>query len=80
MFRKTTVALAATAIVAATALAPTAASAKWWNHHHHHHHGIGAAIVLGSTLLASQASDCYLVKRVYWKNFIKHVRYVEVCD
>jgi hypothetical protein len=78
MFRKFTVALAATAIAAA-ALAPTAASAKWWNHHHHHH-GIGAAIVLGSALVASQASDCYLVKRVYWKNFIKHVRYVEVCD
>lgn len=78
MFRKITVALAATAIVTATALAPTAASAKWWKHHHHH--SIGAAIVLGSALLASQASDCYLVKRVYWKHFIKHVRYVEVCD
>ena len=77
MFRKITVALAATAIVTATALAPTAASAKWWKHHHH---SIGAAIVLGSALLASQASDCYLVKRVYWKHFIKHVRYVEVCD
>lgn len=78
MFRKITVALAATAIVTATALAPTAASAKWWKHHHHH--SIGAAIVLSSALLASQASDCYLVKRVYWKHFIKHVRYVEVCD
>ena len=78
MFRKITVALAATAIVTAIALAPTAASAKWWKHHHHH--SIGAAIVLGSALLASQASDCYLVKRVYWKHFIKHVRYVEVCD
>ena len=77
MFRKITVALAATAIVTATALAPTAASAKWWKHHHH---SIGAAIVLGSALLASQASDCYLVKRVYWKHFIKHVRYVEGCD
>ena len=78
MFRKITVALAATAIVTAIALAPTAASAKWWKHHHHH--SIGAAIVLGSALLASQASDCYLIKRVYWKHFIKHVRYVEVCD
>ena len=77
MFRKITVALAATAIVTATALAPTAASAKWWKHHHH---SIGAAIVLSSALLASQASDCYLVKRVYWKHFIKDVRYVEVCD
>ena len=71
--------MAATAIIAATALAPTAASANGWQHHHDHH-GIGSAIVLGSALLASQASDCYLVKRVYWNNFGKHVRYVEVCD
>ena len=80
MFRKTTVALAATAIVTATALAPTAASAKWWKHHHHHH-GIGAAIVLGSAILASQAQQCPLAKQ-YYVNKWGHVRvrYIQVCD
>lgn len=79
MFRKLTVALAATAIAGA-ALAPTAASAKWWKHHHHHH-GIGAAIVLGSALLASQAQQCYVDKQFYvnkWGHV--RVRYVEVCN
>jgi len=80
MFRKFTIALTATAIVAAAALAPTAASAKKWKHHHHKH-GLGAAIVLGSALLASQAQQCYLDKRFYvnkWGHV--RVRYVEVCN
>ena len=79
MFRKLTIALTATAIVAGTALAPTAASAKWWKHHHHH--GLGAAIVVGSALLASQAVQCPLVKQYYinrWGHV--RVRYVPVCD
>lgn len=80
MYRKFTVALAATAIVAAAALAPTAASAKKWKHHHHHKHGLGAAIVLGSALLASQ-QDCYLTKRFYINKWGKvRARYVEVCN
>ena len=81
MFRKLAIALTATAVVAGTALAPTAASAKWWKHHHHHHHGLGAAIVLGSAILASQAQQCPVVKQYYvnrWGNV--RVRYVSVCD
>jgi hypothetical protein len=77
MFRKFTVALTATAIIAGAALAPTAASAKWWKHHHH---GLGAAIVVGSAILASQVQQCPLIKQ-YYVNKWGHVRvrYVPAC-
>jgi hypothetical protein len=73
MFRKLALALGATAVIGAAALTPTAASAKHW-----HHHWFGGRIVIAPTVYAA-ASDCYLVKRVYWKHFVKHVRYEEVC-
>jgi hypothetical protein len=74
MFRKLALALGATAVIGAAALTPTAASAKHWNQR-----WFGSRIVIAPTVYAA-ASDCYLVKRVYWKHFVKHVRYEEVCD
>jgi hypothetical protein len=76
MFRKLALALGAIAVIGVAALTPTAASAKHWKHHHH---WFGGRIVIAPSIYAA-ASDCYLVKRVYWKHFVKHVRYVEVCD
>jgi hypothetical protein len=53
-------------------VAPIAASGKHWNQHWY-----SGRIVIAPTVYAA-ASDCYLVKRVYWKHFVKHVRYEEV--
>ncbi len=74
MIRKLILALGATAVIGAAALTPTAASAKHWNHYWY-----GGRIVIAPTVYAA-ASDCYLVKRVYWRHHIKFVRYVRVCD
>jgi hypothetical protein len=75
MFRKLVLALSATALIGAAALSPTAASAKPWKNHHHWYHG-GIAIYPGFY----PAPDCYTVKRVYWWNHVRHVRYEEVCE
>jgi hypothetical protein len=74
MFRKLVLALGATAVIGAAALTPTAASAHW------HHHWFGGRIVVAAPAIYDAAPECYTVKRVYWKNFVKHVRYVQVCD
>ncbi len=76
MFRKFAIALGATAVLGAAALTPTAASANHW-HHPWRHIGV---VIAAPAVYADADSDCYLVKRVYWKHFVKHVRYVQVCD
>ena len=52
MFRKTLLALAATAAIGAAALTPTAASAGWHGHHHHWHGGYRVGIYVPTTYLA----------------------------
>lgn len=71
MFRKLVLALGATTVIGATALTPTAASAKHW-----HHYWFNAGIAIYPSVYA--APECCLVKRVYWTNHVKHVRYEEV--
>jgi hypothetical protein len=82
MFRKLSIALGATAVIAAAALAPTAASAGggWHPHHHHHNwHGGGIGIgFYGPSYYA--ASDCYVVRRVVYTSHGKRWRRVTVCD
>ncbi len=77
MFRKLAIALGASAVIAAAALAPTAASAKGGGKHWHGHHGGGLYIGLYPNYVAD---DCYTVRRVVWINHHKRVRYVQVCD
>ena len=78
MFRKFAIALGATAVIAATALAPTAASAKHWHHGWHHGWGHGGFYVgLYPNYIAD---DCYTVRKVVWTRHGKRVRYVQVCD
>jgi hypothetical protein len=66
MLRKLTIALVATASIAAAALAPTAASAKFGGlggggfHHHHHHFG-GFVGVVG---IGDADDGCYVTRRV----------------
>lgn len=81
MFRKLTIALGATAVIAAAALSPTAASAGWHGHHHRHHgwHGGGFGFgFYGPTYVA--APDCYVVRRVVYTPYGKRFRRVTVCD
>ena len=81
MFRKLTLALAATAALGAAALAPTSASAHWHGHHWHHgwHHGwYGGVGFFGPTYVA--APDCYVVRRVVFTPYGKRIRRVTVCD
>ncbi len=85
MFRKLTIALGATAVIAAAALSPTAASAAggWHGHHghhgHHRWHGGGFGIgFYGPAYYA--ASDCYVVRRVVYTSHGKRWRRVTVCD
>jgi hypothetical protein len=81
MFRKITLALAATAAIGAAALAPTSASAHWHGHWHHGWHGgYGYGFGLGiyaPTYVA--APDCYIVRRVVHTPYGKRIRRVEVC-
>jgi len=83
MFRKLTIALAATAALGAAALAPTAASAGPGPHWHHHHgwhggwHGVGIGFY-GPTYAAG--GDCYYVRRVVFTPYGKKFRRVLVCD
>jgi hypothetical protein len=74
MFRKFAIALGATAVLGAAALTPTAASANHWHHPWRH---IGVVIAAPS---AYAASDCVVVRHVYWRHGRKHVRFEEVCD
>ena len=71
MIRKTVIALAAVATVAAAALAPTSASAFPKFKHHHFHGGFWG---FGPGFVSVvPAYDCYVVK-TGWN------RYVRVCD
>ena len=82
MFRKLTIALGATAVLAAAALSPTSASAFGWHGHHGHHghHGWhrGFGIGFGPTYVAGP--DCYVVKKVVMTYDGPRVRRVTVCD
>ena len=64
MFRKLVLALGATAVIGAAALAPTAASAWGW-HHHHHHWGRGPERQFPRSGMARQAkagwTACFIV-------------------
>lgn len=83
MFRKLTIALGATAVIAAAALTPTTASAWGWKHHHGHHghHGHwrgGFGFGFGPTYIAGP--DCYVVKKMVMTDYGPRVRRVTVCD
>jgi hypothetical protein len=80
MFRKLTLAIAATAALGAAAFAPTAASAHWHGGHGHwfghgfgHGFGIYAPVYVG-------APDCYITKRLVETPYGLRERRVEVCD
>lgn len=78
MFRKLAIALGASTVIAAAALAPTSASAKGWKHWHNHWHGHGGIYVgLYPTYIAP---DCYTVRKVVWTKHGKRIRYFQVCD
>lgn len=84
MFRKLTIAIAATAALGAAALAPTAASAGGggWHpkHHWHGHHGWhgGFGIGFGPTFVSGP--DCYVVKRLVDTPYGPRWRRVTVCN
>lgn len=82
MFRKLTIALGATAVIAAAALTPTTASAWGWGGHHggHGHHGWhrGFGVGFGPTYVAGP--DCYVVKRVVDTRWGPRLRRFTVCD
>jgi hypothetical protein len=76
MFRKLTIALGATFVLAAAALSPTAASAHW--HGHHWGHGWYGVGFYGPAYAA--APDCYVVRRVVETPAGPRVRRMTVCD
>lgn len=79
MFRKITIALAATAALGVAALAPTAASAG--PHGHHGHHGWHGGIGIGLYAPAYYAGpDCYVVKRLVETPVGPRWRRVTVCN
>jgi hypothetical protein len=83
MFRKTILALAATAALSAAALAPTSASAGWHGHHWGHHgwgYGGGFGISLYNPGYVVDTGDCYLVKKIVNTDFGPQVRRVTVCN
>jgi hypothetical protein len=82
MFRKLILALAATAAIGATTLAPTAASAKVWGWHHHHRHWIAGFGFYGPGFYGPGfvfGGNCYFVDRVVHTPYGKRIRTVEVC-
>ena len=78
MIRKSMIALAAIATLAAAALAPTSASA--WGFKHHgwgHHHGWHGGWGFYGARYVDLGPDCYYVKRyTRWG----HVKLIRVCD
>ena len=76
MIRKLALALGATFVLAATALAPTTASA-WHSHHRYWHGGYGLGLY-APTYIA--APDCYVVKKVVMTDIGPRVRRVTVCN
>lgn len=82
MFRKLTLALAATVAIGAAALSPTTASAGGGWHKHHGWHGhYGHGIRIGFyTPTYFAAPNCYTVKRVVPTPYGPRLRRVTVCD
>jgi len=81
MFRKTILALGATALIGAAALTPTAASAGGGHHGGHGHHGWHRGFGVGfysPTYVGG--SDCYVVKKVVMTYNGPRVRRFTVCD
>jgi hypothetical protein len=80
MFRKITLALAATAAIGAAAFSPTAASAHGFHGHwgHFGHHWRGGFGFYGPIVLGGP--ECYIVRRVVETPVGPRVRRVEVCD
>lgn len=82
MFRKLTLALAASAALGAAALAPTAASAHGWGHHWGHGWGHGHGFGFGfSPVIVSggYADDSCLVQRPVRTPYGVRWRTVNVC-
>jgi len=82
MFRKLTLAIAASAALGAAALAPTAASAHGWGHHGWGHHGWGHGFGIGfSPVIVSggYADDSCLVQRRVRTPYGIRWRTVNVC-
>ena len=82
MFRKLTIALGATAVIAAAALTPTTASAWGWHGHHgwgHHgwHRGFGVGFYAP---VYAAGPDCYVVRRIVATPYGPKPRRVTVCD
>ena len=75
MFRKTMIALTATAAVGAAVLVPTAASA--WHHHHHHHHGL-RAFGFGVAIAAPVVASCYEYRYIETRRGLRRIL-VNVC-
>ena len=81
MFRKLTIAFAATAALGAAAFAPTAASAFPYHYHHHWHHGWHGGFGFGLYAPVYDAGpDCYVVRRVVDTPVGPRWRRVTVCD
>ena len=75
MFRKSIIAIAAVATIAAVAL-PSAASAKKWRGGHHHFRSFAGVTVLGTGLVAS---SCYKYRWVETRRGLRKVL-VNVCN
>lgn len=79
MIRKLVIALGATVVLGAAALAPTTASAWGHGHHGHRHHGFhGGFGFYGPTYIA--APSCWRVKRLVETPFGLRWRRVTVCN
>ena len=83
MFRKLTIALGTTAVLAAAALTPTTASAWGWggHHGHHGHHGWNRGFAVGFYAPTyAVAPNCYVVRRIVATPYGPQPRRVTVCD
>ena len=81
MFRKLTLAIAASAALGAAALSPTAASAHGWGHHWGHGWGHGYGFRFSPVIVSGGYADddgCYQTRRVRTPYGIRY-RTVNVC-
>lgn len=76
MFRKLTLAVAASVALGAATFAPTAASAHW---HGHWGHGYGFGIY-AAPVFAAATPDCYVTRRLVETPYGLRWRRVTVCD
>jgi len=79
MFRKLTLALAASAALGAAALAPTAASAHGWGHWGHHGWGHGFGFGFSPVVVSGGYDDGCLVQRRVRTPYGIRWRTVNVC-